>query len=65
MSDNNNKSESNEERSIAPLDNSAHFTIGTSNGYVQIEQSHGGQVYYTPEEARDIAADIYEAADNA
>lgn len=50
---------------VASLNNSAHFTIATSQGYVQIEQSHGGQVYYTPEEAREIASDILEAAQEA
>lgn len=50
---------------VTPLDDLAHFTIDASEGYVQIEQSHGGQVYYTPEEAREIAEDILEAAENA
>ena len=50
---------------VTPLDDLAHFTIEASEGYVRIEQSHGGQVYYTPEEAREIAEDILRAADEA
>lgn len=60
MTDDNNK-----EPTVTPLDDLAHFTIDASDGYVQIEQSHGGQVYYTPEEACEIAEDILEAAEKA
>lgn len=55
----------NEEPHVTPLDDLAHFTIDASEGYVQIEQTRGGQVYYTPEEAREIAEDILEAAEKA
>jgi len=50
---------------VTPLENTAFFSIETDDGYVRIEQSLGNQVLYTPEEARDIAASILEAADEA
>lgn len=54
-----------DEPAVTPLDDLAHFTIDATEGYVQIEQSHGGQVYYTPEEATEIAEDILEAVERA
>jgi hypothetical protein len=50
---------------VTPLENTAFFSIETDDGYVRIEQSLGNQVLYTPEEARDIAASILEAAERA
>lgn len=50
---------------VTPLENTAFFSIETDDGYVRIEQSLGNQVLYTPEEARDIAASILEAAEEA
>jgi len=50
---------------VTPLENTAFFSIETDDGYVRIEQSLGNQVLYTPEEARDIAESILEAAEQA
>jgi len=50
---------------VTPLENTAFFSIETDDGYVRIEQSLGNQVLYTPEEARDIAEAILEAAEEA
>jgi hypothetical protein len=50
---------------VPPLEHRAFFDIDTSDGYVRIEQSMGNQPLYTPEEARDIAEEILEAADRA
>jgi len=48
---------------VSPLENTAFFAIEADDEYVRIEQSLGNQVRYTPEEARDIADAILEAAD--
>lgn len=37
----------------------------TDDGYLRIEQSVGDQPIYTPEEARELAADLVAAADRA
>jgi len=50
---------------VPPLENTAFFSIETDDDYVRIEQSLGNQVLYTPEEARDIANSILDAADEA
>lgn len=50
---------------IAPLDRQAHIAVDVSDGYVRIEQSVGDPPLYTPGEAREIAAEIVEAADRA
>lgn len=48
--------------SVPPLEHRAYFDIDTDDGYVRIEQSRGDQPLYTPEEARDVATAILEAA---
>ena len=50
---------------VPPLENTAFFDIDTRQGYVRIDQSWGDQTLYTPGEARDIAAAIQAAADEA
>ncbi len=50
---------------VPPLENTAYFAIETDDDYVRIDQSLGNQVLYTPEEARDIAGSILEAAAEA
>ncbi|PSQ42450.1 hypothetical protein BRD17_08715 [Halobacteriales archaeon SW_7_68_16] len=50
---------------VLPLENTAYFDIDTRQGYVRVDQSWGDQTLYTPEEARDIAAAIEAAADEA
>lgn len=50
---------------VPPLEDTAAFSISTADGYVRIEQDVGNQPLYTPEEARDLAADIREAAARA
>ena len=56
---------SSRESEVPPLENTAFFAIETDDGYVRIEQSLGNQVLYTPSEARDVAASILAAADDA
>lgn len=47
-----------------PLEDRAYFTIDTTDdGYVRIEQSVGDPPFYTPREARELAADIRAAAE--
>jgi len=48
---------------VLPLEHTAFFDIDTRRGYVRIDQSWGDQTLYTPEEARDIAHSILEAAE--
>jgi hypothetical protein len=48
---------------VLPLDHTAFFDIDTRREYVRIDQSWGDQTLYTPEEARDIAHSILEAAE--
>lgn len=50
---------------VPPLDNTAFFDIDTREGYVRVDQSLGNRTLYTPEEARDIAESIIEAAEDA
>lgn len=50
---------------VTPLENTAYFAIETDDGYVRVEQSVGDRTLYTPDEARDVAAAIREAADEA
>lgn len=55
-----------EERStVTALEDTAPVLIDTSDGYVRIEQMLGNYPLYTPEEARDLAADILAAAEEA
>ena len=52
--------------SVEPLEDRAYFSIATTEeGYVRIEQSVGDPPFYTPEEARELAADLEAAADDA
>ena len=50
---------------LPPLENTAFFDIDTRRGYVRIDQSWGDQTLYTPEEARDIARAILDAAEES
>ena len=51
---------------VKPLEDRAYFSITpTEDGYVRIEQSVGDPPIYTPTEARNLAADILEAAAKA
>ena len=52
-------------QTIRPLADTAHFVIETTDGYVRVEQSIANSTRYTPEEARDIAQSIIEAAEQA
>lgn len=51
------------ESSVPPLEHRAFFDIDTQRGYVRIDQSVGDRTLYTPEEARDIAESILDAAE--
>mgnify|MGYP000572021854 CR=1 FL=1 len=48
---------------VSRLDHTALFDITERDGYVRIDQSQGGRTLYTPEQARDLAVEILEAAD--
>ena len=51
---------------VQPLEDRAYFSIAaTDDGYVRIEQSTGDPPFYTPAEARELAADLRAAADSA
>lgn len=50
---------------VPPLEHRAYFDIDVREGYVDIEQSWGDRTLYTPEEAREVAAEIEAAADRA
>ena len=50
---------------VPPLEHTAYFSIDTTEGYVDIEQSMGDRTLYTPEEARDIADAILDAVEAA
>jgi len=50
---------------VSRLDNTAFFDIDERDGYVRIDQSKGGRTLYTPEQARDLAVAILEAADES
>lgn len=50
---------------VPPLENTAFFAIDADGEYVRIEQSLGNKVCYTPAEAREIAAEILQAVDEA
>lgn len=54
-----------ENQRVAPLEHVAPVYVETRDGYVDIQQAHGDKTLYTPAEARDLAADIREAADRA
>lgn len=51
--------------SVPPLEHVAFFDIDTRDGYVRIDQSVGDRTLYTPEQARDVAESILEAAEEA
>lgn len=51
--------------SVPPLEHRAYFDIDVAEGYVDIEQSWGDRTLYTPAEAREIAAEIEDAAERA
>jgi hypothetical protein len=50
---------------VTALEDTAPILVDTSENYVRIEQMVGNHPLYTPEEARDLAADILAAADAA
>lgn len=47
------------------LEDRAPVLVDTDDGYVRIEQMLGNHPLYTPEEARDLAEDILDAAEEA
>jgi len=52
-------------REATTLEDRAPILVDTDEGYVRIEQMVGNHPLYTPEEARDLAADILAAAEEA
>ena len=55
-----------ESNEIEPLENRAYFSIDvTDDGYLEIEQSVGDPPIYTPTEARELAEELLEAAEQA
>lgn len=54
-----------QDRQVTPLEHVAPVYVETREGYVDLQQAHGDHTLYTPEEARNIAREILEAADRA
>lgn len=50
---------------VTPIEHRAAVFVEQRGGYVDIEQEFGDHTQYTPEEAREIATEILEAADRA
>lgn len=55
----------NQDRQVTPLEHVAPIYIDTRDGYVNLEQTKGDHTLYTPGEAREIAREILDAADQA
>lgn len=55
----------NQRRHVTPLEHVAPVYVEESKGYVDIQQAHGDHTLYTPDEAREIAREILDAADDA
>lgn len=51
-------------RSI-PLEHVAPVYVEPEDGYVSVKQGHGDHTLYTPEEIRDLAKDLLNAAEHA
>ena len=49
------------QRSI-PLEHVAPVYVEPEDGYVNVQQGHGDHTLYTPDEIRDLAAELLEAA---
>lgn len=54
-----------QDRHVTPLEHVAPVYVETREGYVDLQQAQGDYTLYTPQEARDIAREILEAADQA
>lgn len=50
---------------VTPRRGTAYFTVEQQDGYVRIDQSIGDHARYTPEEAREVAQAILDAAEAA
>lgn len=48
-----------------PLEHVAPIYVDVSGDYIDIRQAHGDYTLYTPEEARELAHELLEAADAA
>lgn len=53
------------DQQVTPLEHVAPVYVEESDGYVDIRQTQGDHTLYTPEEARELAAEIEAAADDA
>jgi hypothetical protein len=53
------------DQAVTPLEHVAPVYVEESDGYVDIKQTQGDHTLYTPEEARELAAEILAAADAA
>lgn len=51
--------------SPTPLEHVAPVYVDVAGAYVNVRQTHGERTLYTPEEARDLAAELLDAADEA
>jgi hypothetical protein len=52
------------QRSI-PLEHVAPVYVEPEDGYVNVQQGHGDHTLYTPDEIRDLVAELMEAAQEA
>lgn len=51
--------------SPTPLEHVAPVYVDVEGAYVNVEQTHGERTLYTPEEAREIATELLDAAAEA
>jgi hypothetical protein len=51
-----------ESDSPTPLEHVAPVYVDVEGAYVNVEQTHGERTLYTPEEAREIATELLDAA---
>lgn len=51
--------------SPTPLEHVAPVYVDVEGTYVNVRQTHGDRTLYTPEEARELAAELFDAAAEA
>ncbi|WP_255149271.1 hypothetical protein [Halorarius halobius] len=52
------------QRSV-PLEHVAPVYVESEDGYVNVQQGHGDHTLYTPDEVRELAEELLDAADDA
>lgn len=54
-----------ESETPTPLEHVAPVYVDVEGAYVNVDQTHGERTLYTPAEARELAAELLDAADAA